>query len=157
MIDERSKKVNRDVIVALFQDIRAAFPHLEMDLQLEHRELDLNMDIPEQAGLVCGANLNLQGDELHFSVGKHFWLEWIPAYNDHVVGRFHQAVCCWLRGDFRVLEHYHGTRCVKAELQAPEDSAAGWQTIGTWSTFALPFGGGAKTTKELLNPKGGPR
>jgi hypothetical protein len=71
-------------------------------------------------------------DELHFSV-EHFWLEWYPCTKPSRVSEYIAAVIGFLSGEYRVLEHYRGKRCVKAELQAPSDG--GWQTIGTWSNL----------------------
>ena len=128
------REVDRVQVVRLFEQIRSRFPHLEMDLQLEHPDVDLNMDIPLQSGLGFEVNLNLQGDELHLSAGS-FWLEWFPCTDPGVVERYRDAVTGPLSGRYRILEYCLGNRAVKAQLQRQEGD--GWCTIGTWGNLGL--------------------
>ncbi len=99
--------VNQDEIVQLLNEIRNAFPHLEMKMEHDRPDVDLNLDIPQQDGLKFNVNVNLQGDELHLSAG-HFWLEWFPCSNLHIVEEFREAVLGLLSGEFRILEYYRG-------------------------------------------------
>lgn len=113
-------------------DIAARFPSLRM-IEEPDAPVELSIRLPVQPGLNHEVWLALQNnDELHFSVG-HFWLEWFPCTKPSRVDEFISSVIGFLSGQFRVLEHYRGKRCVKAELQAP--SNGGWQTIGTWSNL----------------------
>jgi hypothetical protein len=130
--------VDREAIVRLFRELQDAFPHLRMQLQLQDRHVDLNMDIPPQPGLAFFVNLNLQGDELHLSAGS-FWLEWFPCTRPAIVDQYRDAVTGLLSGRYRILEHYIGAWAVRAQLQRPE--AEGWQTIGTWANLgaAVPW------------------
>jgi hypothetical protein len=123
-------------MIRLFEEIRDAFPHLSMQLDLEPAQVDLDMDIPQQQGLAFNVNLNLQGDELHLSAGA-FWLEWFPSTNPEVVQAYREAVLSLVSGAYRILEHHRGGRPFKAELQKP--IGASWQTIGTWYGWAWPF------------------
>jgi hypothetical protein len=118
-------ELNRDQMQKMFEEIRRGFPRLSMNLQLEHPHVDFSMDIPKQSGLDFDVNLNLQGDELHLSVG-HFWAEWFPCTNPEVVSHYREAVIGLLSGRFRILELYLGPHNVGAYLQRPEGS--GWHT-----------------------------
>jgi|KBSSwiStaDraftv2_1062776.scaffolds.fasta_scaffold1485664_1 hypothetical protein len=146
-----SRELDRQVVAALFDALRASFPQLRMDLQLEHAQLDLNMDIPEQPGLGFDVNLNLQGDELHLSTGR-FWLEWFPCTKPDVREQYREAVAGVLSGRYRIVEHYLGGRAVKAQLQRP--LAEGWETIGTWANLGalVPW---PKRTSVRQNLKSG--
>ena len=139
--------VEKREIAQLFGNIQDAFPYLHMKLESKHPNVDLNLEIPVQRNLEFDINVNLQGDELHLSAG-HFWLEWFPCSDAHVVEQFREAVHGLLSGEFRVIEYYRGKRAVKAELQRPDTD--GWKTIGTWSVLSLPIPWRV-TTKELRN------
>ena len=120
---------------AAFERIRANHPRLEMIPKADSTEL--SFDIPVQARLKHRLNINLQNvDELHFTVG-HLWVEWFPCTDPTKVDEFVDAVSGFIAGRLRVLEHYRGHRCVKAELQAPEGD--GWRTIHTWVTLSVPI------------------
>src|SRR5215471_10552042 len=123
------RTVDRDQTVKLFEDIRSSFPHLQMDLQLWHRHVEVWMEARRQPGLMFDVNLNLQGDELHLSAGV-FWFEWFPSTNPEVIRKYRDAIDGLLSGKYRILEHYIGPRPVKAQLQEPD--GAGWRTIATW-------------------------
>ncbi len=110
-------------------EIATRFPSLKM-IEEPEAAVELSILIPVQPGLNHKVWLALQNnDELHFSVG-HFWLEWFPGTNPTRVAEYIGAVIGFLSGEYRVLEHWRGNRCVKAELQAPSNGS--WQTIGTW-------------------------
>ncbi len=144
----KNKQVDKNAIIKLFEDIKKCYPHLEMKIDVNHPHVDLMMDIPKQGGLSFGVNLNLQNvDELHLSAG-HFWLEWFPCTKPEIVAEFKEAAHGVLSGKMRILESYRGQRAVKAELQEPSNGS--WKTIGTWSTFSIPFPWQI-TKKELQN------
>ena len=116
--------------------ICSALPQIEVVVD-PSAPVELSVDIPVQTGLKHRINLNLQNvDELHFSVGS-FWLEWFPCSDPAKVEAFVSAVIGFVSGRLRVLEHYRGARCVKAELQEPVQE--GWRTIGVWSKLHAPF------------------
>ena len=128
-------------------DIAARFPTLRM-VENPKDPVELSITLPVQPGLKQKVRLCLQNyDELHFSVGN-FWLEWFPCTNPDRVREYVKIVCGYLSGEYRVLEHYRGKRCVKAELQAPV--AANWKTIATWSRLSLPIPWG-KSFNEVRN------
>ena len=85
------QNVDHEKIVALFEEIRALFPTLRMELQLDHPQLDLNMEARKQPGLAFDVNLNLQGDELHLSAGS-LWLEWFRSSDTEVVNSSRAAL-----------------------------------------------------------------
>ena len=92
--------------------------------------VEISVDIPVQAGLKHSINLNLQNrDELHFTVGE-FWLEWFPCTKPETVDSYVEAVTGFISGRYRVLEHFRGTHCVRAQLQEPVDGR--WKTIGNY-------------------------
>jgi len=134
-----AKSVDRKQILTLLEEMRAKFPHLQMDL------VDLSMDIFRQHGLPFDVRLNLQGDELHLNAGS-FWLEWFPCTDPEIVGLYRDAVIGLLSGKYRILQHYIGSLAVKAELQRPQDDD--WQTVGIWSNLSnlIPW---RRTTRVL--------
>ena len=116
--------------------IREALPQIEVVLDAS-APVEMSVDFPIQTGLKHRINLNLQNvDELHFSVGS-FWLEWFPCSDPAKVEAFVDAVVGFVAGRLRVLEHYRGAQCIKAELQEPIQD--GWHTIGVWSKLHVPF------------------
>jgi len=123
-------------VVALFERFQRGFPQLKMTLDHEHPQVDLNLDIPEQPGLIFAMNLNLQGDELHLHAGA-FWLEWFPCSRLEIVEAYWDAVKGLLSGAYRIIEYRRGKHTVRAELQCPKGPE--WRTIGTWSTLDLWF------------------
>ena len=137
--------VNRGSILDLFEEIRAAFPALRMDLQQEPVHVDLSLDIPKQPGLDFAVSLNLQGDELHLSAAS-FWLEWFPCTNAEVMARYRDAVHGLISGRYRIVEHCVGTRAAKAQLQRPDGNT--WQTIGTSSNWSALISW--RKTKRIL-------
>jgi hypothetical protein len=141
------KRADIDKTVKLYEDIRASFPHLQMELQLEHPHVDLNMEISRQPRMLFQMNLNLQGDELHLQAGS-FWLEWFPCTDPEIVGFYRDAVTGLLSGRYRIVEQHVGSLAVMAQLQCPHGD--GWQTLGTWSNFGvlIPW---RKTTRVLQN------
>ncbi len=130
-----------------FSEIAARFPslHIVEDVGVP---VEISLTIPAQPGCTQKVWLCLQNtDELHFSVGN-CWLEWFPYTNRQRVESYVDAVVGFLSGKYRILEHYRGAKCVKAELQAPEN--ARWRTLGTWRTLSLPIPW-RKTFKEIRN------
>lgn len=130
-----------------FANIAARFPQFKM-IEDEEAPVEISITIPSQPGLKQEVWLALQNnDELHFSVGS-FWLEWFPCTDPIKVQSYIDSVAGFLSGNYRILEHYRGTKCVKAELQQP--NSGGWHTIGTWSLLWLPLPWN-KTFKEVRN------
>lgn len=128
-------------------EIASRFPSLQM-IEEPEAPVELSIHIPVQPGLNHKVWLALQNnDELHFSV-SHFWLEWFPCTKSSRVAEYVAAVIGFLSGECRVLEHYRGKRCVKAELQAPSND--GWKTIGTWSNL-LSFLPLRRSLREVSN------
>lgn len=121
-----------EIAKAAFAEIGARLPWLSMVPEPD-APIELSISLPFQPGLSQQVWLGFQNnDELHFSVG-HFWLEWFPCTNSSKVREYVDAVVGYLSGQYRVIEHYSGRRCVKAELQAPAGTQ--WQTVGTWSNL----------------------
>jgi hypothetical protein len=130
-----------------FARIAGRFPTLQL-VRDEKAPVELAYIIPVQPGVKQQILLNLQNnDELHFSVG-HFRLEWFPCTEPKKVESYVEAVCGYLSGAYRIVEHFRGHKCVRAELQQPLED--GWKTIGTWSTL-LSWLPGKRTEHELRN------
>ena len=107
-----------------------------MNLDLEPDNVDVQLDIPQQDGLLFDVSLNLQNsDELHLNVGA-FCQEWFPCSDEVVSRAYFAAVAGLLSGENRLVEYHRGKRIVKVQLQRPvgED----WETIATWSRLHLP-------------------
>jgi hypothetical protein len=135
--------IAREAIAA----IAGRFASLRM-IEEPEDPVELSIRLPVQPGLNHEVWLALQNnDELSFSVG-HFWLEWFPCSKASCVDEYIAAVTGFLSGEYRVLEHYLGKHCMKAELHAP--SPSGWQTIGSWRTALglLPLRG---SLREITN------
>ncbi len=131
-----------------FAEIRIQFPSLEMKKN-SCDPVELSIDMPVQAGLKYAVNLNLQNrDELHFSV-ENFWLEWFPCTDRSRVEAYIDAVSGFLSGRYRILEHYRGNKCTKAELQTPLEGG-GWRTIGKSYRWGLSLSW-KKSVKEIRN------
>jgi hypothetical protein len=121
---------------ATFEEIRAAYPRLLMVIDEAPTQVDLAMTIAEQPGLDFALEINLQGDELHLSVGA-LWLRWFPGDNDDVVAAYRAAVVGLLRGDYRIVEYSAGGRVFRAELERAVSGR--WESIGEstrhWNVF----------------------
>ncbi|MBM4152178.1 MAG: hypothetical protein FJ220_01470 [Kiritimatiellaceae bacterium] len=130
-----------------FARIASQFPTLQL-IRENDAPVELAYTIPVQPGVKQEIHLNLQNiDELHFSVG-HFWLEWFPCTEPKMVENYVEAVCGYLSGTYRIVEHFRGQTCIRAELQQPTED--GWKTIGTWKTV-LAWLPGQQTELELRN------
>ena len=138
---------DEDPTTRLIETIRSTFPALRMNVEAEHPEVDLLLDVPKQAGLDFAVNVNVQGDELHLSAGA-FWVVWFPSIDAAVREAFHDAVVGLLSGRYRIVEQYVGRWPAKAELQRP--LAGEWHTLATWSGLAswLPW---RRRTRVLQN------
>jgi hypothetical protein len=120
----------------VFAEIAARFPELRMERDA-NAPVEISVNLPIQPGLKQDVWLCLQNnDELHLAV-SNFWLEWFPCTDAAIADAYRDAVIGYLAGTYRVLEHYRGKRCVKAQLQVPGED--GWITIGTTSHTLLAF------------------
>ena len=136
-----------EIAKAAFADLQAQFPSLRM-VPDPNAPVESSLQLPVQPGLSQPVWLGLQnGGELHFSVG-HFSLEWFPCTNPVKLGHYTQSVAGYLSGRYRIVEHYIGSRCVKAELQSPIGTQ--WKTEGTWSTLGALVPG-KRTSRALRN------
>jgi hypothetical protein len=138
-------EVNRLRVIAEFESIQAAFPHLTMTLDTQPGHVDVSLEIPKQPGLDFDVFVNLQGDELHLNAGSNFWLERFPCTDEGVEVGFLESVHGLLSGRFRIVEHHRRGKAFKAVLQRPTDR--GWESNGTWMRPHLP---GGRTTKVVL-------
>ena len=124
-----------EIARAAFAEIGARFPHIQV-LEEANAPVEISLSIPVQDGLRYSVWLGFQNnDELHFSV-ENFWCEWFPCTDRDKTRNFVDAVCGFLSGSYRSLEHYRDGKCFKAQLQRPTDT--NWETIATWSRLRLP-------------------
>ena len=141
------KRKPYDIATAVFEKIQNSFPQLEMVYESDPN-VDLVMRIPVQPGLSFSVDLNLQNiDELHLCASR-FWCEWFPCTKERITERYLESVLGLLSGEFRILEHWRGRRCVKAQLQRP--AAGRWNTLASSSTL-LSFPWPRKTYKVIRN------
>lgn len=125
-------RIARDAIL----QISTYFPWLKLE-ENEGDPVELSVTAPIQDGIHQKIWLALQNDdELSFGVGN-FQVEWFPCTDPDNASEFVKAVCGYIDGKYRIWEHYRGHRCIKAELQSPEE--AGWKTVATWSLLWWPF------------------
>lgn len=112
----------------IFTTIQERYPQLKMELHLEHRYVEIALDIPAQEGISLPLFLHLQYDELSLCAGA-CQLEWFPCTNAEVAGLYESAVRAILDGKWRVVESYRGGTCVSSVLESPQGT--GWQREGT--------------------------
>lgn len=132
---------------SVFAEIGRRFPSLNM-VENHDDPIEISITMPVQSGLAYEVWLCLQNnDELGFSVG-HFSFEFFPCTKPDRVQEYVDAVSGFLSGEYRILEHYRGTKCYRAQLQKPEGDD--WRTIASWVTIWIPpfF---KKTLRELRN------
>ena len=123
-----------------------------MHLDKEPEYVDVDMNIPEQDGLLFPINLNLQNlDELHLSAGG-LWMSWLPCTELENSNAFLAAVTGIISGKFRILETIRNNKLVKSRLQYLKDDE--WISIprGLY-TFTWPEFGRA-TYNVLRNTNG---
>ena len=128
-------------------EIQWRFPSLRI-VEDQSIPVELSFSIPVQPGVKYRVWLGLQNnDELSFGVGS-FQVQWFPCTDPARVKEFVEAVAGYLSGNYRIVEHRWGKKCVKAQLQAPD--GARWRTLGTCSNlWALMLG--RKITTEIRN------
>lgn len=128
--------------------IRARFPTLRTELIAEHPHVGTMLEIPEQEGLIFSVSINLQNcDELHLNAGS-FWCEWYPCRKSEVCGRFAEAVCGLLSGEYRIVEYWRSGVALKANLERPVENS--WLRVASWSRLHIPVSWGVRT-KILQN------
>jgi hypothetical protein len=76
-------------------------------------------------------------------------VEWFPCTEPENVGRYFDAVSGLLSGEFRILEHWRGSRPVKAQLQRP--ISGGWESVTTWRDVSAIVPWPKKTFKVVQN------
>jgi|SRR5690348_5839900 len=133
-----------------FAAINASCTSLQF-LETPTDHVDINVEVPVQPGLAYEVNLNLQGDELHFSVGEGFWAEWFPCDDPDVEDRFVEAVVGFISGRYRIVETSAGGRPISARLERPSED--GWKTVTTWATMRFPWPWG-RSERILRNGPG---
>ena len=139
-----------DLARRAFDAIHAACPSLRFE-ETPSGHVDVNIDLPIQDGLAYAVNLSLQGDELHFSVERGFWMEWFPCYDEAVASQFVEAVVGFLSGRYRIIEVSQGNHPFVARLQRPSGSS--WQTIATSRSLRVPWPW-RRSTRILQNGPG---
>jgi hypothetical protein len=133
----------------VFAEIAKRFPSLNM-VENYDDPVEISITMPVQPGLSHEIWLCLQNhDELGFSVGGHFYIEFFPCTKPDRVEKYLDAVIGFLSGQYRILEHYRGKTCYRARLQKPEGDR--WRTIANSATIWIPLWL-KKTVKELRNP-----
>lgn len=131
----------------VFAEIGRRFPSLKM-VENHDDPVEISLTMPIQPGLSHEVWLCLQGDELGFSVTRHFYIEYFPCTKSDRVEKYLDAVTGFLSGNYRILEYYRGTKCYKAKLQKPEGER--WRTIASWLTIWISLSR-KKTVKEIRN------
>jgi len=130
-----------------FERIKAANPHLKMEIEEVPQYVELAMNIRRQAGLDFDVYLNLQNDdELHLQF-ESFCGAWFPCTEPARVSEYEAAVNGVLSGTYRTKIINRRGSPVKALLQAP--SVQEWSTVFSWSKLHLPIG--EKTISYVQN------
>ena len=134
----------------VFAEIAKRFPSLQM-IENHNDPVEISITMPVQPGLSHKLWLCLQNhDELGFSVGEHFYIEFFPCTKTERAEEYLDAVSGFLSGNYRVVEHSRGRTCYKAKLEKPEGDR--WRTVAGWyRLFGIPLSFKKKTLKELRN------
>jgi hypothetical protein len=109
---------------------------------------ELDWNIPVQPGLTTELWLSFSNeDEMHFSVGE-FHVSYFPISPPGPGEEFVDAVSGFIDGTYQIIEHYRGSRCVRADLQKPNGDA--WETMASWGRlhWPIPY---SKTYKTIKN------
>jgi hypothetical protein len=136
-----------DIARRVFSEIAKRFPNLNM-VENRGEPVEISITMPVQPGLSHEVWLCLQNrDELGFSVG-HFYHEWFPCTKSDRVEKYLDAVTGFLSGKYRIVEHYKGAKCYRAQLQKPEGDR--WRTAASWATIWIPLSF-RKVVRDLRN------
>jgi hypothetical protein len=139
----------REIALATFERIRAAFPALTMRLDLQPGFVEVAMHIPSQPGLSFDVDLILQNrDELHLSASR-LWVEWFPCRDRQKVEEYFEAISGLLAGRCRILQHWRGRRTVLVQLQCPYGGK--WKTIASTLNPTILFPWPPKVLKIVQN------
>ena len=118
-------------------EIQARFPNLSIRRN-ENDPVEISIVIPVQPGLKHKIWLGLQNnDELSFGV-SHLQVEWFPCTDNSRVEGYIAAVTGFITGEWRIVEHFRGDRCIKAQLQKPLRDGR-WKTEATHSKLWWSF------------------
>jgi hypothetical protein len=141
------KSETETIARAVFAEIAKRFPSLTM-VENFGDPVEISITMPVQPGFSQEVWLCLQNyDELGFRAG-HFYNEWFPCTKSTRAEDYLHAVTGFLSGQHRILEHYRGGKCYRAQLQKSEGDR--WRTIATWATIWIPLSF-RKSVKELRN------
>jgi hypothetical protein len=112
--------------------------HPSLDIAASERSFgELSWILPVQPGIKHEIWLAFSNnDEVHFGVAN-FWIEYFPCTDPEQGERFVDAVSGFIDGRYRIIEHYRGERCVRADLQRPQGD--GWETLATWGRLHWPL------------------
>ena len=130
-----------------FERIKAANPHLKMEIEEVPQYVELAMNIRRQAGLDFDVYLNLQNDDELQLQFESFCGAWFPCTEPARVSEYEAAVNGALSGTYRTKIINRRGSPVKALLQAP--SVQEWSTVFSWSKLHFPIG--EKTISYVQN------
>ncbi len=120
----------------LIATVAKRYPDLEI-IPNERTAGELDWNIPVQPGLTTEIWLSFSNDdEMHFSVDE-FHVSFFPITHPGPGENFVDAVSGFIDGTYQIVEHYRGSRCVRADLQKPIGDA--WEIIASWSRLHWPF------------------
>ncbi len=128
-VREQEYRSMRQNVINMLESIRLSFPHLKMELDLEPKKpVNLLMDIFKQDGLNFDMHLYLADDALHLVIGN-FWSEWFPCTDQENINNFRETVNGVIKGTYRIADTYRGDKCLKSEIQRPEENT--WKTVSS--------------------------
>lgn len=132
-----TKKENIEQTKLLFEELKRENSHLFMQMDENHKMVDIAMEIPVQEGLKIHLHLNLQNeDELHLST-ENIWCMWFPI-GDETKRIFKQAVSGLINGTYRIVEFKRRGVTRKSYLQSLENDK--WITIYKhYAKTSIPF------------------
>ena len=131
----------------LIATVARRYPNLEF-VPSERSAGELDWNIPVQPGLTADIWLSFSNDdEMHFSVDD-FHVSYFPITDAGPGENFVDAVSGFIDGTYQIVEHYRGSRCVRADLQKPNGDAL--EIIASWSRlhWPIPY---RKTYKTVKN------
>jgi hypothetical protein len=138
-------KESQAALVRALHELQATLPNLAMTVD-NNPPFDLLATFPRQAGLNFDITVEMDGDEVHLTVGPHLVLElWTHDHPERIAEAI-DDIRGLLDGTYRVVVYRQWETVVGTELQAPK--APGWEVVGGW------WEGSASTVRrDQLSPQ----
>jgi hypothetical protein len=137
---------DQKTVLQSLQDLAAAF-HLTMQID-PHPLFDLLAKLHRQPGLDFDITVEMEGDELHLSVGPHLALEVWTHNHPERISEAIENIRGLLTGQYRLVVYSHGETRIGTELQGANSGE--WEVVGGWWGGAPPGTKREQLVQEVL-------